>query len=300
MRSLVRGIALLAALALLAGCGSGGEGSDIAFVSVRDGDYAVFAMAADGGGQHRLTSREVDASSPQALFFQVEPAWSPDGTKIAFASRRAGTFDVYVMNADGTATTKLTSGKTADRHPTYSPDGNRIAFARDADIYVMNADGTGVHRVSGVDAEDFEPAWSPDGEWIAYVRRASGLVAKELWLMRPDGSDPHALTKLDGDILQPAWSPDGTRIAFSIKTPEGSFYELRTIGTDGKGLREVVPTAADNFGPSWSPDGERIAYVEDGAVFAVELGGGEADKLTSQESNDLSPTWNPAPPSDDD
>ncbi len=301
MRRVLHGIALLAAVASLAGCGGGGEkGSDIAFVSTRDGDYAIFAMAGDGGGQHRLTSHDVDVSSPQALFFQIDPAWSPDGSRIAFSSRRSGTFDIYVMSADGTGTRRLTSGKAVDAHPSFSPDGRRIVFARDSDIYVMAADGTGLRQISGVEAEDGEPAWSPDGKWIAYVRRASGETAKELWLMRPDGSEAHALTTLGGDVLQPAWSPDGSRIAFSTKEASGSFYELRTIGVDGKDVREVVPTASDNFAPSWSPDGERIAYVEDGAVFSVELGGGDAERLTSQDSNDATPVWNPQPPPETD
>lgn len=297
MRSLLSGVALLGALASLAGCGGGGKGSDIAFVSTRDGDYAIFAMRADGGGQHRLTSRDVDVSTPQRLFFQVEPGWSPDGAKIAFASRRAGSFDIYAMNVDGTGTKRLTSGKPIDNHPTYAPDGDRIAFVRDSDIYVMNADGTGQHGISGIEAEEFDPAWSPDGTWIAYVRRPSGVTAKELWLMHPDGSNQHALTKLGGDVLQPAWSPDSSRIVFSSKRADGAHYELRTIGVDGKRLRGVVPTAADNFAPSWSPDGATIAYQEDGAIFTIELGGGDVKRLTDQANNDSVPAWNPQPPS---
>jgi len=293
VRSLLSGLALLAAVASLAGCGGGSKGSDLAFVSTREGDYAIFAMRADGGGQHRLTSRDVDVSTPQGLFFQVEPAWSPDGAKIAFASRRAGSFDIYVMNADGTGTKRLTSGQPADNHPTYSPGGDRIAFARDADIYVMNADGTAQHRITGIDAEESEPAWSPNGTWIAYAHRGSGEAVKELWLMHPDGSDRHALTKLEGDVLQPAWSPDGSRIAFSSKTTGGTYYELRTIGVDGKGPHAVVPTTADDFAPSWSPDGSEIAFQEDGVIYVVEPGGEDLQKLTSDDTNDSQPSWNP-------
>ena len=103
---------LVAIVTVIAGAGCGGSEEarpDLAFVSTRDGDYAIFEMNADGGAQHRLTPREVDASSPARLFFQIEPAWSPDGSRIAFSSRRSGTFDLYVMNADGTGTERLTS-----------------------------------------------------------------------------------------------------------------------------------------------------------------------------------------------
>ena len=80
-----------------------------AFVSTRDGDYAIFQMNANGGAEHRVTD---EAGNTEVLFFQVEPAWSPDGTKIAFSSRRNENFDIYVMNADGTGTKRLTSTRT--------------------------------------------------------------------------------------------------------------------------------------------------------------------------------------------
>lgn len=292
---------LCAAVAVgLSACGGDEQARpDLVFVSTRDGDYAIFEMNADGGAQHRLTPREGDvASSPAKLFFQIEPAWSPDATRIAFASRRSGTFDVYVMNADGSGTQQLTSGKDDDSHPTWSNDGRRIAFERDSDIWVMNADGSGAKRVSDVEAEEGEPAWSPDGEWIAYVRRTPGTAARELWLMRSDGSERRGLTSQNATVATPAWSPDSTRIVFASDR-EDEIYKLFTIGLDGTGLRSIAPTARDNFEPSWSPDGDTIAFFEDGAIFKVELGGGEVEKLTDSANNDSSPAWNPRLSSDD-
>jgi TolB protein len=280
-----------------AGCGGSDEARpDLAFVSTRDGDYAIFEMNADGGAQHRLTPRAGNgSSSPARLFFQIEPAWSPDALQIAFSSRRSGTLDLYVMNADGTGTRRLTSGKQNDSHPTWSDDGMRLAFERDGDIYVMSADGSGARRISDTTAEEREPAWSPDGAWIAYVRRTPGTATRDLWLMRPDGSDRRMLTSQNATVTTPAWSPDSTRIAFASNKDDG-VYALFTIGLDGKGLRRVAPTATDNFEPSWSPDGEKIAYFEDGAIFTVELGGGDVEKLTDNETNDSSPAWNPQLP----
>ena len=285
-----------AAVVLLAGCGGEDEARpDLAFVSSRDGDYAIFEMNADGGAQHRLTPSEGEVTSPARLFFQLEPAWSPDGGRIAFASRRSGNFDVYVMNADGTGTKRLTAAKENDSHPTWAPSGREIAFVRDEDIYTMNADGSAVRRISDALAEESDPAWSPDGRWIAYVRREPGTAAREVWLMRRDGTNRHRLAPQTGRSATPAWSPDGSRLVFT-SNEEGGPYELFTIGVDGKGLRRVAPTAQDNFEPSWSPDGSKIAYQEEGAIFAVELGGGEVEKLTDGENNDSSPAWNPKPP----
>ncbi|HEX2427189.1 MAG TPA: DPP IV N-terminal domain-containing protein [Gaiellaceae bacterium] len=298
-RTLTLGL-LSAALLTLASCGGGGSGSpDLAFVSSRDGDYAIFVMASDGSGQRRLTDQDGNASGIATVFFQIDPAWSPDGSEIAFASRRTGSSDIYAMAGDGTGTSHLTSGKQNDSHPTWSPDAGRIAFARDGDIYVMNADGSRAHRISDINAEESDPAWSPDGKLIAYIRRTPGTPIQNVWVMQPDGSDRRPLTKQNGRAFTPAWSPDGTRIVFT--TNAGSqHFELFTIGTDGKGLRSVVPTASDDFEPSWSPDGSKIAYQEEGAIFTIELGGDRAvDKLTDYSTNDSSPVWNPRPAATD-
>jgi Tol biopolymer transport system component len=289
--------AFAAALAILAG-GCGGEGGarpDLVFVSSRDGDYALYEMDADGSAEHRLTDHEHDTSSPAGLFYQIEPAWSPDGTKIAFASRRGGSFDIYVMDADGTGTVRLTTTKQHDNHPSWSPDGMRIAFERDDDIYVMAADGSGARSVSDPGAEEAEPAWSPDGRSIAYVRRTPGTPIWEVWLMNVDGSGKRQLTSQDARAATPAWAPDGSRVAF-VSNAESDVYELFTIGVDGTGLRSVTPTAGDMFEPAWSPDGSKIAYQEDGAIYTVELGGGAVERLTDSKNNDSSPVWNPVPP----
>ena len=279
------------------GCGgSDSARQDLAFVSTRDGDYAVFTMDSSGHGQRRLTDESGDASDPAGLFFEIEPSWSPDGSKIAFASRRGGSFDIYVVDRNGEGTTRLTSGKGVDHHPTWSPGGDRISFARDADIWVMRADGSDAHRISGVEGDESEPSWSPDGAWIAFVRRTPGQLPKEIWLMRPDGSKRHPITNRGGQSIMPAWSPDSTRVVFASKASD--VYALYTVGLDGRDIKTVIPTANDNFEPSWSPDGSKVAYMENGSIFSVGLGGGEVDKLTDDDTNDSSPVWNPQPPAD--
>ena len=219
----------------LSACGGGGGDPrpDLLFVSTRDGDYAIYAMDADGARQKRLTRTEVDTSSPAGLFFQIDPAWSPDGAKIAFASRRAGSSDIYVMRADGTGTQRLTATRVDDTHPTWAPDGQQIAFKRADDIYVMKADGTSAHPISHAMGSDSDPAWSPDGKWIAFTRRLSGTQEHEIWIMRPDGSDPKRLTSLRGSSINPAWSPDGLRIVFASNIV-GSLYDLYLVEVAGK------------------------------------------------------------------
>jgi Tol biopolymer transport system component len=285
---------------LASGCGgSGSKGDDIAFVSSRDSYYALYLMDADGSGQGRLTEEGGDPSTPGGVQFQTDPAWSPDGTRLAFASAREGSFDIYVMDADGTGTTRLTSSNAQDRSPSWSPDGSRIAFSRSSDggkVWLMDADGTDVRRLTDEPAEEGEPSWSPDGRWIAYTHRASGADIREIWIARPDGSGRRGVTTLGGKSYAPDWAPDSTRLAFSASR-DGVRYDIYTVAADGKGLRRPVRTPGDAFEPAWSPEGSEIAFSRDGAIVVTTLAGVER-QLTDPEDNDSSPAWNPRPETD--
>jgi Tol biopolymer transport system component len=290
-----RALLALGTALLLAACGgSNGAVADLAFVSTRDGDYAIYAVSATGGGEHRLTDAHGDASTPSGLFFQIEPAWSPDGSTIVFASKRSGNFDLYAMSADGSGTRRLTSTKEDDTQPTWSPDGDRIAFARGAPsrIFVMNADGSSARRVTDEEAEESDPAWSPDGRSIAYVRREPGSSIREVWLVGPDGSQRRRLTKLNGVAQAPAWSPNGRQIAFSANTTSNRF-DIYTIGLDGKDAR-LMTSGDDSFEPAWSPDGKTIAFSAGGAIVLLDVANGEEKTLTDSDNNDSSPAWAPA------
>ena len=113
------------------------------------------------------------------------PAWSPDGTQIAFESNRDGDYEIYVMAADGSQPTRLTRNSARDRSPAWSPDGTQIAFESDRDgngeIYVMAADGSQPTRLTRNSASDGLPAWSPDGTQIAFHSYRDGN--QEIYVM---------------------------------------------------------------------------------------------------------------------
>ena len=300
LRSILIGSAVACAL-LGGGCGgSGGDahGDAIVFVSTRDGEYALFGMNADGSDQGRLTEERGDPATAAGLQFQTDPAWSPDGKQIAFASAREGSFDIYVMNADGSDTRRLTTSNANEQGPTWSPDGSQIAFSRSSEggrVWVMDADGGGEHRLTDELAEEGEPAWSPDGRWIAYTRRAAAGDAREIWVARPDGAGRHGVTSLRAQSYGPAWSPDSTQLVFSANAGSATF-DLYVIGADGTGLRRPVRSATDAFEPAWSPDGSEIAFSRDGAIVLTTLAGDET-RITDPATNDSSPAWNPVPES---
>jgi Tol biopolymer transport system component len=285
--------AALGCAVLAAGCGSAPRPRpDIVFVSTRGGDYAVYGMNADGSRTQRLSRGEKgDASSPQKLFFQDQPAWSDDGRLIAFTSKREGTIHVFVMQADGSGTRRVTDAKQDDSHPTWSPDGRWIAFARGqaGDLWRIHPNGSGLYHIDSDPADESDPAWSPVGGWIAYSRRTPGSEVEEIWLMRPDGTHRHELTHLGAASKSPAWSPDGRRIAFSSNA-RGGGYAIYTIGLGG-GRVAVRTNGPEDFEPTWAPDGQTIGFSRSGTIDAVEAKG--AVRELSKGENDIVPAWRP-------
>lgn len=298
---------VLAALVLtaLAASSSGnaafpGANGKIAFSSDRDGDYEVYVMNADGTGVTQLTNNSAT---------DFDPAWSPDGTKIAFSSSRDGNSgrQIYVMNADGTGQTRLTN--TFDTNPAWSPDGTKIVFTsyRDgqpnAEIYAMNADGSGQTRLTNNGLLDFDPAWSPDGAKIAFGRGVFGGTSV-IYVMNADGSGQAQLSPTDGRLVNgPDWSPDGTKIAYGGGFGFGVTADIYVINADGSDRTNLTTNpASDDAHPAWSPDGMKIAFLSNwddpgnGDIYVMNADGTGVTRLTNSPANDGYPDWQPLVP----
>jgi TolB protein len=288
----VRRVAAIAlAAGVLAGCGGSGKPPriDLAFVSTRDGDYAIFGVAATGGSVHRLDHAKGNPATPQGLFFQTEPAWSPDGSRIAFVSKREGNDHVYVMNADGKDTRRLTSSSQDDAHPSWSPDGKRIVFSREGALFTVSSSGGAVSRLGKGLGNAADPAWSPNGKWVAYDYRQPGGPEREIWVIGSDGSHRRQLTHLNASSDRPAWSPDSRRIAFD--SDQSGHFEIYTMSASGGGVAAVTKQPIDSFAPDYSPDGRLIAFGRDGGIWTIDRAGTER-QLTSG-GNDSMPVWRP-------
>jgi len=225
---------------------------EFAFVGGTGPNADIYVMASTGGAVSRITTQQGS---------DADPAWSPDGSSIAFASERDGNLEIYVMNRNSQSLARLTNVAAADFQPAWSPNGARIAFvsARDgnAEIYVMNADGSSPVRLTTHTARDADPAWSPDGSRIAFSSDRDGTSG--IWIMNVDGSGLTRLTTNSLGDWQPAWSPDGTRIAFTRKAINNSAIFI--VNTDGSGITQLTKGIDNAADPAWSPDGRKIALA---------------------------------------
>ena len=178
----------------------------------------------------------------------TSPAWSPDGSQLAFVSPPEGPPEqIWAAAQDGSGRRQLTGGTPSDTNPSWSPDGTRIAFDSDRtghrQLYVMAADGTAQVNVSRSASADKAPDWSPDGRTLVFV---SGPKSEgPLELIGVDGSGRRPLgAGLTG--AWPAWSPDGTQIAYVRNS------SVHVVGVDGKGDHVVLwGLVLDGFRLDW-------------------------------------------------
>jgi Tol biopolymer transport system component len=248
------------------------------------------------GGEKRISVTQLTRNTADDRY----PAWSPDGSKIAFQSDRDGNSEIYVMNADGTNVTKLTSNTAEDRTPAWSPDGCKIAFASDRDIecgiYVMDTDGTNVIPLTSHAALDCNPKWSPDGSKITFQSDRDGN--SEIYVMNADGTNVTKLTSNTAEDRTPAWSPDGCKIAFASDRDFIDFkiYVMNTDGTNVIPLTSHTAPATDG-NPAWSPDGRKIAFASyrDNSenIYVMDADGTNVIQLAMNTAADSNPDWSP-------
>lgn len=231
----------------------------------------IAAVRTDGTRSHFVTMH---------IGVVEQPAWSPDGTRIAFAALRAGDLgNIFVVDADGTNLQRLTSGSTQKGWPSWSPDGTHIiyndagsipldsdGYSNTQEIYSVAADGSAAPvQVTANHFNDSEAVYSPDGSRIALFQGGPVVI------MDADGT--HARRVAD-EGFSPRWSPDGTKIAFLVYNPDeryalfdprsgavGDFPRLDvkvlTVGT-GDVSDLGMSVATDLNAVSWTPDSQSL------------------------------------------
>lgn len=229
------------------------------------------------------SNRQAVAGCPRYCYMGVH-AWSPDGTRLAFARGVGGRgqrpdLSLFVVGADGEGERRLlrcryTTPGSCDAlfssRLSWSPDGSRLVVPSGGSLLVVDVDRGGVRRLTSCGTKfcyDTHPAWAPDGSKIAFTRelRTGVSISGSLYSVAADGSGLTKLTNLSARVGGPAWSPDTRQIAFDASGVgwRPSRSRLYAIRADGAGLKLLAsgPTATGPGLPAWSPNGTRILFL---------------------------------------
>ena len=271
---------------------SGGFAAPVAFVTTsgsgpRDRKYSLQIADADGfDPQSILSSREPIMS----------PAWSPDGTRIAYVSFENKTPAVYVQSLASGDREKLSGTPGINGAPAWSPDGRELALTLSKDgnpnVYVMDVGSRSLRRVTDHAGIDTEPNWSADGRSIVFTSDRGGKP--QLYLASSGGGEPQRLT-FEGDYnARGVFSPDGRSIAFVHGA--GGSYRIALMDVATRKMRVLSKGPLDES-PGFSPNGKMVLYsartggvaqliavsIESGAQRVLKIGGGEVRQ----------PAWSP-------
>jgi Tol biopolymer transport system component len=232
-----------------------GANGRIAFTSNRDSNSEVYSMNPDGSGRVNLTQ---NASA------DVDPSYSPDGSKIVFASDRGGNgFAIYLMNADGSNVHLVTNAEPNERHPAFAT-GGRVVFQSGAFpnriLWAVRTDGNGLTRLSPLDSDNAWAATGPKDGTLAYSRYDG--VTQRLYTADQSGQNAQPLTTppAGSNDYQASWSPNGNDLLFVRNDAAGATH-LFMVHRNGNGLRQLtnVPDRLES-NPTWSPDGKQIVF----------------------------------------
>ncbi|MFO0837758.1 MAG: hypothetical protein U1D55_04470 [Phycisphaerae bacterium] len=241
----------------------------LALASTRNSEHPdIFLKSINGSTLMQLTNDEAD---------DIQPRFSPDGSRVAFASNRSGNWDIWVVNRDGGQLVQVTRDRADEVSPCWSPDGKQIAFtawgrqSHQWEIWVTSLDDSAVRRFI---TPGMFCAWSPDGKRLAFQRsRQRDQRWFTIWtidLMGDEAKHPTEIASSDESAcISPRWSPDGRYVVYCAvrrdvrtfgPTPQSERAELWATELE-TGLRYTLTDPSTlAFNPTWAADG-RVYFV---------------------------------------
>ena len=252
------------------------------------------------GKRYALQVADADGYSPQTVVSSnepiISPAWSPDGTKLAYVSFEKKKPIVFVQSLTSGSREMVANYKGNNSAPAWSPDGSKLAivltYGANSQIYTIDASGGSLKQITKSSAIDTEPAFSHDGNWIYFSSDRGGKP--QIYRIPAGGGDASRVTFEGAYNVSPRFSPDGKSLVY-IRNDGGKF---RVAMQDlASGQTQILSEGSQDESPSFAPNGRVILYATKvggrGSLAAVSSDGKVRQRLSESRGDVREPAWGP-------